>query len=178
MILIRHTRPDVAANVCYGRTDLKLAASFDSDVRAVIASVPDADVLVTSPLKRCTQLAARIGVTLGLDFHIDPRIQEMDFGSWEGVPWSDIGRDELDQWANDFLHARPHGGESVAMLQERVLQAIGEYRGTNQRYIVITHSGVIKAALADGDTSENWNAEVAFGEIVHLTRRPNPGAEQ
>jgi alpha-ribazole phosphatase len=169
VILIRHTRPDVAANVCYGRTDLDVAASFDNDAQAVVASVPDTDVLVSSPLKRCKQLAQRVGTTLGLDIHIDPRIQEMDFGSWEGIPWSDIARDELDEWANDFLHARPHGGESVAMLQERVLQAIDEYRETNQRYIIITHSGVIKAALADGDTSENWSAEAAFGEIVHLT---------
>lgn len=169
MILIRHTQPDVAADVCYGRTDLELAASFDSDARAVVASVPDADVLVTSPLKRCRQLAERISVALGLEFRIDPRIQEMDFGRWEGVPWSDIVRDELDEWANDFLHARPHGGESVAMLQERVLQAIGEYCETNQRYIVVTHSGVMKAALAGRNTSENWNAEVAFGEILHLT---------
>ena len=178
MTLIRHTRPDVAANVCYGRTDLELAASFDSDARAVVASVPDADVLVTSPLKRCRKLAARIGVAMDLDLIIDPRIQEMDFGRWEGISWSDIARDELDQWANDFLHARPHGGETVAMLQERVSQAIGEYRGTNQRYIVITHAGVIKAALADGNTSDNWNVEVAFGEIVHLTRRSSPGTEQ
>ena len=31
LMLVRHTRPDVAPGVCYGRTDLDVAASFSAE---------------------------------------------------------------------------------------------------------------------------------------------------
>ena len=36
---------------------------------------------------------------------------EMDFE--RGVAWDDIPRPEIDEWGENFLHARPHGGENV-----------------------------------------------------------------
>ena len=56
----------------------------------------------------------------------DERLREFDFGTWEGVRWDAIPRAELDAWAADFFHARPHGGESVHMLRERVETAIAD----------------------------------------------------
>ncbi|HBF90413.1 MAG TPA: phosphoglycerate mutase, partial [Hyphomonas atlantica] len=49
-----------------------------------------------------------------------------DFGRWEMQPWGDLPRHELDAWANDFLDARPHGGESVAELTARTRAAISD----------------------------------------------------
>ena len=85
-----------------------------------MAALPRADRLVSSPLERCRRLAERIGAARGLVPVVDERLREFDFGTWEGVPWESIPRAELDAWAADFLHARPHGGESVQMLHERV----------------------------------------------------------
>ena len=72
----------------------------------------------------------------------------MDFGRWERVPWNDIDRTELDAWAADFFHARPHGGESVAMVSERVGSALADYRRSGVSHAVVTHAGIIKAARA------------------------------
>ena len=52
----------------------------------------------------------------------------MDFGRWEGLPWSAVPRAELDAWAADLMHARPHGGESVAMLLARTRRALARCR--------------------------------------------------
>jgi len=168
IILVRHTRPAVERNVCYGRTDLKLPDSFAEDARRVLDKLQSSDILITSPLHRCRRLAAKIAAEFGMEQKIDDRVREMDFGSWEGRPWSEIPSSELDQWAHDFLHARPHGGESVAMLRERSLNAINEFRRVGRRHIVVTHSGVIKATLSDGDTADSFAAVVEFGGIVEL----------
>ena len=166
--LVRHTRPSVAAGVCYGITDLDLAATFDDEAAAIVATLPVADRLVSSPLRRCRRLAERIGTARGIVPVFDERLREFDFGTWEGVSWDAIPRAELDAWAADFFHARPHGGESVHMLRERVEAAIADYRRSGESHVVITHAGVIKAALAQSGHPDGWKAAVEFGAAVLL----------
>ena len=168
LILVRHTQPLVAENVCYGATDLELATTFEAEAARVIEALPYAARLVTSPLERCRRLAERIGAAKELVPAIDARLREMDFGTWEGVPWNDISRSELDAWAADFLHARPHGGESVHMLYERARSAVADYRRTGLSHIVVTHAGVIKAVRAEDRHPNVWKSNVEFGGTVHL----------
>jgi len=170
LILVRHTRPCVAAGVCYGITDLDLAPTFNDEAAAIVATLPVADRLVSSPLRRCRRLAERIGAAQGVVPVFDERLREFDFGTWEGVRWDAIPRAELDAWAADFFHARPHGGESVHMLRERVETAIADYRRSGESHVVITHAGVIKAALAQSGHPDGWKAAVGFGAAVRLPR--------
>ena len=168
LILVRHTRPAVAEGICYGMTDLSLAPTFEEEAARIIEALPPAERLVASPLHRCRLLAERIGAARNLVPVIDARLREMDFGVWEGVPWASIPRAELDAWAADFLHARPHGGESVHMLRERAGAAIDEYRRSGLSHVVVTHAGVIKAARAHGGEPEGWRSSVDFGGMVRL----------
>ena len=168
LILVRHTRPLVADGVCYGVTDLDLAPTFDDEAARVVATLPPVERLVTSPLRRCRRLAERVGAATALVPVVDPRLREMDFGAWEGVPWSAIPRDELDAWAADFLHARPHRGESVHMLYERSRSAIADYRATGLSHIVVTHAGVVKAVRAEDRYPNAWKSNVEFGGTVRL----------
>ena len=168
VILVRHTRPAVPAGVCYGATDLDLASTFDDEAAAILAELPRAERLVSSPLRRCRRLAERIGAARGIAPVFDERLREFDFGAWEGVPWDDIPRSELDAWAADFLHARPHGGESVRMLRDRVGSAIADYRRSGASHVVVTHAGVIKAALARAGHPDGWKAVVGFGASIRL----------
>jgi len=172
VILVRHTRPAVPEGVCYGITDLDLAPTFDDEAAAVLATLPRTNRLVSSPLQRCRRLAERIGVARGIVPVVDERLREFDFGTWEGVPWDDIPRPELDAWAADFFDARPHGGESVRMLDERVGAAIAEYRAEFRRsdrpHVIVTHAGVIKAALARAGHPDGWRAVVEFGASIRL----------
>lgn len=165
-MLVRHTRPDVPPGVCYGRSDLDVAASFPDDAAAVLAALPPVKQIVTSPLRRCAKLAEHLGDALRLSVVEDPRVQEMDFGAWEGQAWSSIARHELDAWALDFFHARPHGGESVAMLCDRTRPALSEWSASGEDTLIVTHAGVIKAALATGQTADDFAAQIDFGERV------------
>lgn len=167
--LVRHTRPEVASDVCYGSTDLQLAESFVTESRAVISALSACDVLVSSPLQRCRILADAISEAFGAAVTVDARLREMDFGRWEGKRWSEIPRNEVAMWSEDFLHARPHGGESVAMLRTRTQAALADYRSDSQHCILVTHSGVIKAALSTGDTATDFDAKIDFGGVINFS---------
>lgn len=164
--LLRHTKPAGAQGLCYGRTDLALGPCFDAHAAKIIQDLPAINCIVTSPLSRCALLAERIAVARDLPLTIDPRLTEMDFGAWEGVPWSDIPRAELDAWAADLLHANPHKGESVAELRTRSLPALREHAAPDT--LIVTHHGVIKCArwLVMGDDA--WQSEVKFGAWLNF----------
>ena len=168
LTLVRHTRPLVPDGVCYGATDLDVASTFEAEAARVVDALPPAGELLTSPLRRCRRLAEYIGAARNLVPEVDERLREMDFGSWEGMAWDDIPRAELDAWAGDFLHARPHGGENVLMLRERTWAAIGDYRRSGASHIVVTHAGIIKAALARNGDPAAWKFHVDFGGNVRL----------
>lgn len=165
MILLRHTRVGGGKARCYGRTDLALADSFNAEAAAVLDDLPPISRVVTSPLTRCTRLAELIGRARGLTVATDTRLVEMDFGHWEGLPWDDIPRGELDAWAADFYHARPHSGESVAQLAARVAAALV---GLSDGTLVVTHNGVIRAALAAAGRPGAWEAQVPFGGWMEI----------
>ena len=168
LILVRHTRPLVSGSVCYGVTDLELASTFDDEAARIVDALPPAQRLVTSPLRRCRRLAERIGAAQSLAPVIDARLRELDFGAWEGLPWDAIPRPELDAWAANFLHARPHGGESVHMLYERTRAAVADYRRSGLSHIAVTHAGVIKAVRAESGHPDAWKSNVDFGGTFHL----------
>ena len=170
LILVRHTRPAIPENVCYGATDLDVASTFEEEATGVIEALLPAERLVTSPLRRCRLLAERIGAARALVPVIDARLREMDFGTWEGVPWESIPRAELDAWAADFLHARPHGGESVHMLRERAGAAIDDYRRSGLSHVVVTHAGIIKAVRVRSGEPEGWRSRVGFGGVIRLPK--------
>lgn len=166
--LVRHTRPDVAADICYGSTDLKLAESFAVEAANVAAALRHCEVLIASPLQRCKLLGDVIADRFGVPVQIDERLREMDFGRWERLPWSEIPRVEIAMWSEDFMHARPHGGESVAMLRERTRDILADYQDDEQHHVFVTHSGVIKAALSNGDTAADFDTKIDFGGIVQI----------
>lgn len=174
LILVRHTRPDVVPGLCYGQTDLDVADTFAEEAAAILASLPEARRVVSSPLRRCRVLAQRIADVADLPLDIDERLREIDFGAWEGRPWAEVPKQEIDAWAQDFLDARPHGGESVAMLRNRVGAALAEWAARNEPIVIVTHAGVIRAARLEGrDPAEGFEDPIDFGGIVAL-----PDADQ
>ncbi|MEL6236154.1 MAG: histidine phosphatase family protein [Pseudomonadota bacterium] len=184
LIFLRHTRPDIAEGVCYGRSDLGLAADHAAEAARLIRELPPCGRILTSPLQRCALLAQRIGQARGIAVEPDARLAEMDFGRWEGLAWDAIPRHELDAWAEDFMGARPHGGETVADLLARVQALLGTFepvepvepvseatRGSataRDATLIVTHAGVIKAALVATGNPDGWQARPGFGETRRI----------
>jgi alpha-ribazole phosphatase len=168
LTLLRHTRT-TAEDRCYGRLDVALAADFTTAADALAARLPRPARIVTSPLGRCRRLADHLGARLRAPVAVDPDWQELDFGRWEGLAWDAVPRPELDAWAADLLHARPHGGESVAMLLGRTRLALDRCRAGPGHTLVVTHAGPMRAALlATGGNDAAWERAIGFGEAIAL----------
>ena len=168
LMLIRHTTPLVAQGICYGRTDLDVAESFPEEAQRVLTQLTRPELIISSPLRRCLKLAHAVGGKFEMDVQIDPRMQEMDFGRWEGMAWADINRDELDRWAADFMEARPHGGENVCQLYMRVQAGLAEYKARGKNTLIFTHAGVVKAAFAKGNEAADFETSIPFGGAVSI----------
>ena len=136
-----------------------LAGHFGGDFRMVDA--------FCSPLQRCSQLARRLGFTHSRS---DDRLKELSFGDWEGQRWDDVSRDQLDDWAGDYLNRRPPGGESLHELQERLQLFLDE--SPARPVVIFTHGGVIRALA----TLTGLSPEAAMAMPVPLAsaflRRP------
>ncbi|SDX51129.1 histidine phosphatase family protein [Roseicitreum antarcticum] len=184
LILVRHTRPLDAAGRCYGRSDLALDDGFEAHAARLVDALPAVARVVTSPLSRCARLAGVIAGARGLPLTTDPRLTEIDFGAWEGVEWDAIPRAALDAWAADLLHARPHGGESVAMLRDRAFaafahwgaQGAGQGAGQGGDSLLVTHHGVIKAARFLTEGAAAWSSNLDFGGWITLSDKVVPDA--
>ena len=163
--LLRHTTPRQHKGLCYGRSDLALADSFEDELASLAPGLPPYRKVISSPLSRCRLLAEQLARQADLPLVIAPDWIEMDFGTWEGLAWSDIPRDQLDAWAADFHGYRGHGGESVAMLAQRVERGL---QAAPEDALIVTHAGTIKAALAARSTPGAWDHTSEFGTWIRL----------
>lgn len=166
LTLLRHPRPEGGDGICYGRTDLPVLSDPARDAAAVLGTVPVFRRIVSSPLIRASGLAHALAGHTGMAVTVEPRLQEMDFGAWEGRPWNDIPKAELDLWADDLLDARPHGGESVRMMAGRVAEALADQARAGT--LIVTHMGVIRAALWLADRPGAWETRLAFLDWITL----------
>ncbi|KWO59638.1 alpha-ribazole phosphatase [Burkholderia territorii] len=150
LVLIRHPAVAVEPGICYGRSDVPLAASAEAAARAVRARLaalgaPLPEQVWTSPLTRCASVAERLAQAFGVPLRRDAGWQEMDFGTWELRRWDDIDRAALDAWAADLMHECAHGGESVARFAARVARVADALTRTDAPQWALTHAGVIRA---------------------------------
>jgi len=62
---------------------------------------------------------------------------EMDFGRWDGLPWSLIPRDEIDVWCEHFADHAPGVGESLRQFMTRV----HAWEAPVPQAVVVAHAG-------------------------------------
>ena len=177
LFLARHAQPLVDAGICYGQVDIAAdATATKSCAQALAIILPSGITVVTSPLQRCEQLAqALLAEKPDLTIKKDTRLQEMNFGVWEGQAWGDIARAELEAWTTDFANYRPGGnGESVTQFMARVASVFDELTSAADT-LWITHAGVMRAVelIASGkrqlQRADQWPiAAPAYGQWCKL----------
>lgn len=187
--LLRHARPLVSSGVCYGALDVAAdeAATLDAAQQAA-EELPIGLTIWHSPLQRCERLAQVLrGLRPDLACKPEPRLKEMDFGTWEGKPWDAIPKEEMDAWVADFAHYRVGGAESTQVVLTRTAQALADFcrllHAPNlEGGVWITHAGVIRSVglLAQGMTrighADQWPRDViAFGSLQAVEVSPVRG---
>ena len=76
----------------------------------------------------------------------DPRWRERDMGDWTGRYETEIPAAEMDEFRHGDLV--PPDGESFAQVQARVGEAIEELTARGGTWLVFTHGGPVRAAVA------------------------------
>jgi alpha-ribazole phosphatase len=151
LYLVRHPRPVVEVDTCYGSSDLAVVPEECARIQAALLPLlPKNTLLISSPLRRCAELAHELASALGSAApRHDPRLAEMDFGAWEMRTWDTIPRSEVEAWADDMVAYRPGNGESVLQVAQRVqaffhdLPKLGAASA-----IVVCHAGTIRLLTA------------------------------
>lgn len=149
LTLIRHTRLQIASGVCYGQSDIDVAATFAEESKSTYAKLANMtfEAIYTSPLQRCEKLAHTLDIGNVIN---DKRLMELDFGDWELQAWDAIPRDIFDHWAHNYAHTAPPNGETFSQLQQRGIDFLNEILSnpSAENIAIVTHGGMIRALLA------------------------------
>lgn len=148
-VFVRHPPMPHLRGRCYGRLDASLpAVAFERAARLVAPHLPPWPI-TSSPRLRCVGLANAVHALRGPAsgdgaVHVDARWQELDFGDWEGRPWSRLPREALEAWSRDVAGYTMPGGESFLDLVTRVRAALG---ALDAPHVIVAHAGTVRAAL-------------------------------
>jgi alpha-ribazole phosphatase len=173
-VLVRHPEPDIAPGICYGRLDIGLRGDVTETVSAIVSAIgaeAGAVQVWASPATRCLVVAEAAARTLGADLLVDPLLQELDFGAWEGIAWDSVPRASLDAWAADPIAFAPPEGESGKALLARVRTVHQAIVATRQDCVIVSHGGPLKllAALFRGEAPDLFAAAPPLGSVQMLT---------
>jgi alpha-ribazole phosphatase len=134
------------------------------------------DRVVSSPLQRCAAFAGDFAQRYGIPFTLEPGLQEIDFGQWEGCSAAQLFQtspEALTKFWQDPLHNTPPGAESLLQFNHRVVSTWKALYGDNQdqRLLLVTHGGVIRILLChlQGWPLERlWEIEVKLATLYGL----------
>ncbi|MGF1643314.1 MAG: histidine phosphatase family protein [Thiotrichales bacterium] len=132
--------------------------------------------VVTSPLARCRDFAARLAERHALPLAVHDGVREVGFGTWEGRTRAELKRDRPLEYSNfhsDPVRMRPVGAEPLEQFFGRVSAALDEiamgYQGS--QVLVVAHAGVLRVALAkvlDSPLATLYRIHVPFAGRLRL----------
>lgn len=154
LVLIRHGEtPWTIAKRYQGTTDIPLSPQGIRQAKAIARAlrplVPTR--LYTSTLRRARETARKVARELGLRPVTDARLNEINFGEWEGRYYQRLSQEagaKFRQWREGKL-TRPPGGESVGSLRQRVDRFLKEVLRNypEETVAIVSHGGPIKMFL-------------------------------
>jgi broad specificity phosphatase PhoE len=109
--------------------------------------------VVASPVLRARESGEILAERLGVPLEEEPGFAEMEFGTWDGLTFDEVAsahRPELERWLGS-IEERPGGGESLLMVQERVLAALDRVlaRHAGRTVVIASHVTPIKVVVAE-----------------------------
>jgi broad specificity phosphatase PhoE len=168
-MLVRHGRTEAnAGHRLQGHLDLPLDEVGAAQVSGLVAWLGRPDRIISSPLLRARQTADAFGVP----YEIDDRWVELDYGSLDGLPLSDVADDVWARWRIDPEY-QVGGGESLAEMRVRVVAAVEDLlvEAVDQIVVVTTHVSPIKAAVTWAlgvDIGVGWRCHLDQASVCRI----------
>jgi alpha-ribazole phosphatase len=192
--LLRHGKVNGPAAL-YGKTDIEVSPTINNEMLSLLMHNQNVfSHIVTSPLKRCAELAHQFAVKADKPIEVITNLQEMNFGKYDGlafddIPYTDINspsnisdsicdnvRDKIDDesqpwiqlerfWQDPAEYSLPDA-EKLSDFYLRVKSAWQQLLSNhgNENILVITHGGVIRMILAQV-LGLDWKNEKLFNQL-------------
>ena len=165
LYLIRHGKTEANEKHLYcGSTDLPLSPKGREELLGLHYDIQNVRFL-TSGMKRADET---MRILFGdVPFDVEPRIREVDFGTFEMHSYEELKDDPAYQaWiTGDNETNVPPEGESGAQMKQRVLEALGDIR---EDTCIVAHGGVIATMMAhlfpeEGKNRYQWQPQNGCG---------------
>ncbi|MDX1589098.1 MAG: histidine phosphatase family protein [Oleiphilaceae bacterium] len=150
--LLRHGEP-LGGSRFRGSLDDPLSERGWRQMREATAGEETWDRVLSSPLQRCQAFARALARERGIPLSLDPALQEIHFGDWEGRTGEEIERSDPGRLAafwNNALENPPPGGETLTAFHQRVTGAWQHWRDalSGERVLLVCHGGVVRMILS------------------------------
>lgn len=151
LVLVRHGATSCTLNgVFCGRHDPVLVPQAVTATHRTAGhpALAGADLVATSPARRAQATAAALGGESCARV-VDERLQEIDFGAWDGLMPADVA-DTPDylRWLQDPVHHAPPDGETAAAARNRLVEAVDDHLQAAQRLVLVSHKGAIRLIVS------------------------------
>jgi probable phosphoglycerate mutase len=149
LVLVRHGESVWnAVKRLQGQQDLPLSVAGREQVKRLVPVVRhyNPERVICSDLTRASETASLLGY---VPDRFDLRLREAFLGDWEGASIKDLRElpdDQYGRWRDGEF--TPPRAETFAQLRERVADAVNELRDSSACVLVVTHGGVVRAALS------------------------------
>ena len=154
LLLIRHAEAAGNAGIILGRSPgLHLSPAGHKQAERLASSLAEAPIkaLYSSPIDRAIETAAYISRQIGIPCRIAEGLNELDYGSWTGRRYQELGEDK--RWL-DFNQRRSctriPAGESILEVMGRATAEIERLRRSHPSGLIaaVSHADVIRVVLA------------------------------
>jgi broad specificity phosphatase PhoE len=152
LLLLRHGQSVWNADGRWqGRADVPLSALGEEQARDAARRLSRGDFvrIVSSDLQRARRTAEILAEALGLQVELDPTLQEIDVGDWEGLTRAEINERDpgaLAEWSEGRSESTP-GGETRDHLTERARSAlvrVASESAPGDRVLLVSHGALIR----------------------------------
>ncbi len=201
LVLVRHPETNAQKGTCYGRVDFPLKEPVRKTTIETFASLRfPYSHCVASPLPRAKALAEDLllyhsesqtkAMSNGPESNsiqatnllFDPRLQEMDFGDWDGKLWDELPKRETMLWMADFVNRKTPNGEAFTDVIARTKSFLEDWSSNGNKrqeaeslagkkldkLLVVAHSGSIRAILCQLDEipfDKAFEEKIEFGSV-------------
>lgn len=151
---LRHGKPSSTGILTGSGTDVGLSIEGRGAMMESLSRLNAIDCVISSPLKRCHDVANEFSIQNALPIEQATDIREMDFGQWDGKPydwlWQHTNNPSVGEFWQSPWRVTPPEGEALGDFRARIVnwwQCELKNRKTTS-HLVVTHAGVIKQLLA------------------------------
>jgi len=169
MLLIRHGPTQAVREAAFG-DDEGLETTAHARARELGPSLPSRCVAVCGPERACRETAD----ALGLDATVAPALAACDVGKWTGRRLDDVAASDpagLATWMSD-PNAAPHGGESLAVFSDRIIDWLETATITGDGFFVaVVDAGAVKASVVHAlgaPANGFWRVDVSPLTVTEL----------